>query len=64
MQNNPSSQTLPAHDTGVLGTLKHVGRWLVMTQEGVLLLIIIAICIFLSFRSPVFMTGRATSAYY
>jgi ribose transport system permease protein len=58
VQNNPSSQTLPAHDTGVQGTLKRVGRWLVMTQEGVLLLIIIAICIFLSSKSPVFMTGR------
>ena len=60
MQNNPSGQTLPARGVGpsVLDFLKQAGRWLVMTQEGVLLLIIIAICIFLSSRSHVFMTGR------
>ena len=58
MQNKPASQTFSARGNGVFGATKRVGRWLVMTQEGVLLLIIIAICIFLSSKSHVFMTGR------
>lgn len=33
-------------------------RWLVRTQEGVLLLIVILLCIFLSFNTRVFLTAR------
>jgi len=60
MSNNPSGQALPAPGVRASGPgfLKRAARWLVMTQEGVLLLIIIAICIFLTYKSPVFMTGR------
>ena len=60
MSNNPSGQALPAPGVraGGPGFVKRAARWLVMTQEGVLLLIIIAICIFLTYKSPVFMTGR------
>jgi ribose transport system permease protein len=39
-------------------TLQRTGRWLVRTQEGVLLLIVIALCIFLSFETRVFLTPR------
>jgi ribose transport system permease protein len=40
------------------GLLQRLGSWLVMTQEGILLLIVIALCIFLSLRTPVFLTQR------
>jgi ribose transport system permease protein len=35
-----------------------VGRWLFRTQEGVLLLVLIALCAFLANRSPVFASER------
>lgn len=39
-------------------TLRGFGYWLVRTQEGVLFLIVLFLCIFLSLRSPVFLTQR------
>ena len=42
----------------VLAALKRTGRWLVRTQEGVLLLIVIALCLFLSFNTRMFVTPR------
>jgi ribose transport system permease protein len=41
-----------------LQMLKRAASWLVRTQEGVLILIIIALSVFLTARSPVFLTGR------
>ncbi len=35
-----------------------VGRWLFRTQEGVLLLVLVAVCLFLSDRSEVFVSER------
>jgi ribose transport system permease protein len=60
MQNTPITQPVPGRSAGrgAWSAVKRAARWLVMTQEGVLLLIIIAISAFLSFESPVFMTGR------
>jgi ribose transport system permease protein len=38
--------------------LKSVGRWLFQTQEGILLLIVLGLCVLLTIQSPVFLTGR------
>ena len=35
-----------------------IGKWLVGTQEGILLIIVIALVLGLSYTSPVFMTQR------
>lgn len=35
-----------------------VGNWLVRTQEGILFIIAVLLCIFLTLRSPVFLTQR------
>jgi ribose transport system permease protein len=60
MEHNISEEFTPTGGAGAnaLDMLKRAGRWLIRTQEGVLLLIIIALCVFLTIRSPVFLTGR------
>jgi ribose transport system permease protein len=38
--------------------LKSAGSWLFQTQEGILLLIVLGLCVMLTIQSPVFLTGR------
>lgn len=60
MQNTQITQPTPVHSPGPasVSPIKRAARWLVFTQEGILLLIIIVLGLFLSLKSPVFMTGR------
>lgn len=43
---------------GRAGTLASAGQWLVRTQEGVLLLTLVVLCVILANRSPVFLSER------
>lgn len=54
--NSPSTSEL-----SLQSKLMAFGRWMVRTQEGVLFLIVLLLCIFLSLRSPVFLTQRNIS---
>ena len=49
-----------AHDgsTGSSSRLSAAGAWLLKTQEGVLLLTLVVLCVLLTFASPVFLTQR------
>lgn len=60
MQTETQSQAAALHDAPFDGwqAVKRTLRWLVRTQEGVLLLIVILLCIFLSFNTRVFLTAR------
>jgi ribose transport system permease protein len=49
---------VPSRLPGTQAVARRTGRWLLRTQEGVLLLTVVALCIFLSFQSKVFLTPR------
>src|SRR5258706_6692221 len=55
MQGSIENQKL---NSGATSMFAGVGRWLLLSQEGILFLIALALCIFLSARSPVFLTQR------
>ncbi len=59
MQSKVKNERPLAEEAAPSGTsLKRVGSWLFQTQEGILLLIVLGLCVVLTYQSPVFLTSR------